>query len=718
MRLQKASRGYLCLVTIVVLGSHAFSQTSAGTKCTDPPAFYQNQNYLVRDVRIDAPLEWLLGSVERRLTEIVAAPSMPIKKGSVFRKADADAGFLKVVESFPELRVSRIDRVAIRIARPTLENCNAQTKTLDVVYRVYTLGFSYYLSRAFETGRKEEVKRSVVETSATRLLSTYFPQPYVGYNQSRGFFGGSKVTIKQPGGILERVLMEASGSSSSAEAKLEATGERELDTGFIRHLEYQLGYRYSNIPSTTTKLTEGLGLAQGFAATRILGTNETVLRFGGSFEAGNKQTDVDPLRVLPENLAQSPYGALKFFAGGTGRFGRHAFKASYGVQLGSAEKAAQLDFVKQVVDTAANLRFLIADHKPLTLDLQFTAGAIHKRKQLPVAERFFGGNSERNFIAGDSWIIRANPVIRSFPQNTFVQTEQAGVLGGDSFFSTNLTLAVPVWSKPLVPAEVLEDPDFARLVEFEFGSAESALKIEYLSQTPEFIQMANMVNPLFDKLKEVESKLNELEQKNLGQDINDQIALCRADLDDVQETVASIKKGLEEGSPKSADIRTLVVGFPTKKPPIPSQVSDLLDDFTTLKDMPGIPDTEALQSLITALESRQDEMASAFNELNQSPAAERATQEAIRTMKYPRRVFDELTREANLIAIGPMFIFDVARLRQQGSSALTRYAIGGGLRFTIVSLDVNAGYALNPGRKQWEPRGALLFSMEVSNLFR
>jgi hypothetical protein len=88
-------------------------------------------------------------------------------------------------------------------------------------------------------------------------------------------------------------------------------------------------------------------------------------------------------------------------------------------------------------------------------------------------------------------------------------------------------------------------------------------------------------------------------------------------------------------------------------------------------------------------------------------------------MIYPRRVFKELTTEANLIAVSPLVIFDAARLHQGNlSNGKVRYALGGGLRLSIVSLDVTAGYAWNPNRDPWEPRGALLFSMEVSNLFR
>jgi hypothetical protein len=673
----------------------------------------------VHDVRIDSPLGWLFGSVDEKLKAIISDPSMPIKKGAAFRKFDEDEGFIKVKESFPDLTVSPVDRIAVRVAKPTLQNCDEQAKTLDVVYRVYTIGFSNYLSRAFETGKKEEIKRSVVDTHATEVLANYFPQPFAGYNRTRKLFGGTKLSIKQPSGPLQKISLEASGSSNGSEEKAEATGERDFSTGLIRHLEYQFRYLHSDLPTTSTRLKEGSGLGQIIVATRAFGSKELVLRFGASTEGGNKQTELTRVQVLPGDLPQSPYGAVKTFVGGTMRFGPHAFKASYGLELGSARKGAHLDYVKQVFDSAASLVFLVKDHRPITLDLQFTGGSIRKRGQLPVAVRFFGGNAERNFIAGDSWVIRSSPFIRAFPQNSLAQTNGSGTVGGDRFFSTNITAAATVWGKPLVPREILEDPEFNNLIEFEFGTAETALKIEYLSSTPEFRKVAQMVKPISEQLSEIQTLLNDLGKKSRGTEIDGQIHLCSSDIDDVRETITKIQEDMVDGAPKSADVRSLVVGFPDKKPPIPAEVSDLIDDLTDLKDLDGIPDPLAIKNLIDELEKRRAAMSQAFADINHSPVAATAGHQAHQAMIYPRRVFSQLSREANLIALSPLFIFDAARIQQRELSlGKVRYALGGGLRVSLISLDVTVGYAWNPNRKPWEGRGALLFTMAVSNLFR
>jgi len=535
-------------------------------------------------------------------------------------------------------------------------------------------------------------------------------------------FAGTKLTINEPAGLLEKVSVDAIASNKSDEERVRAAGSRERASGLVRRFDYILAYYHSNIPATSTKLKDAIGLGQMIATTKPIGTGQLILRFGSALEMGNKQSTLSPLQLQPGDVAQSPYGALKAFLGTTLRFGRHEFKASYGIQFGSATKDAKIDFVKHVFDGAANLRFLPKDHRPITIQAEFAAGSIQNRGRLPAAERFFGGNVEHNFIASSDWIIRSEPFIRSFAENTLAQTTAKTFVGGDRFLSANLTAAFTVWGKPLVPDEVLKEPDFEKLVDFEFNTARNALAISYLEETPEFRKVAEMSFPIAEKLAEIRKLLSDLTAKHLGTEIDNQIQICQSDADDVDETLSQIKNDLTEGNAKSADLRTLAVGFPTKSPPIPAEVSDMLDDLNDLKDMDGIPDPSAIANLISQMEPFRVAMANAFVEVSdptKSTAAARANTQASETMVYPRRVFRELSHEANLFAVSPVFIFDAARLRQNSlTSGTFRYAVGGGLRLSIVSLDVTTAYAFNPSRKAWERRGALVFAMEVSNLFR
>src|SRR6185295_5101717 len=126
----------------------------------------------------------------------------------------------------------------------------------------------YYATRVVEQSGKNEVGRSVVETTATKRLANFFPQPYLDYNRSRRLFGGTKLTINQPTALLDKISLEGAGSSSSTLLRVVASGARDFAAGPLRHADWRLGYLYSDVPSNGFKLKEGLAVGQVFAATR------------------------------------------------------------------------------------------------------------------------------------------------------------------------------------------------------------------------------------------------------------------------------------------------------------------------------------------------------------------------------------------------------------------------------------------------------------------
>lgn len=748
----------LCLFCLLYLPLISSAQTRQLSQCSEPASFYESDGYRVREIRIDAPLEWLLGSVNERLTSLIADPAMPLKKGEVFRKTAADAALLDVTNNFPELRVSSANRLAFRIVRPNLENCNAQTKTLDVVYRAYTVGFPSYLTRSFERNPQKESPRSVVETPTTRRLSNYLIQPYLGYNRSRRMFGGTKLNIDRPMKLIDKISLDAAGSSSSLTARAEALGSRDYEQGSISHMEWRLGYHYSDVPSNSAHLKEGKLLGQFFAVTRPLGKPELTIRFGNSIEGGHQQTDADPRLLRSADVPRTGYASGKWFAGASLRLGGRPFdgakdqdaekghplefrwKGSYGLQIGNTREGRKVDYVKQVVDTAISLRYSMRDHRALTLETQFTAGTIKQLGRLPVTERFFGGNVEQNFIAGDTWKIRGQPLIRSFPQNRLAQITKDGVIGVDGFFSINMTLAATAWSKPMVPREILRDKEFPGMVELQLSGAESELRNAALSRTPKFRALAGRVNQMAELLRLLTNDLNDLKaaverevgERDPGPQAIEQIETCQTDLNSSSEAIGKILEDLKTDEQTTADFRELMVGFPKKRPPIPSTIEDLNDSLEAVTGVTGLPTdgviaakVESINSLRRKMENLRKQMADGFAELDGlSVEAKRAELKAKREMLYPRRVLNDLLREANLVAFSPVLIFDAARLRQRGLAQAaarqgeTRYAIGGGMRLSIVSLDVTFGYAWNPKPKPWEGRGAMLFTIELSNLFR
>jgi len=102
----------------------------------------------------------------------------------------------------------------------------------------------------------------------------------------------------------------------------------------------------------------------------------------------------------------------------------------------------------------------------------------------------------------------------------------------------------------------------------------------------------------------------------------------------------------------------------------------------------------------------------------------RARRQAQADMGYARRVLKRITTEINLLSVSPVLLFDAAYLRLQpgdlqprGASGV-RYAVGGGIRFSLVSAArLTVAYAVNPSPRPWERPGAFVFSLDVVDLF-
>jgi hypothetical protein len=87
---------------------------------------------------------------------------------------------------------------------------------------------------------------------------------------------------------------------------------------------------------------------------------------------------------------------------------------------------------------------------------------------------------------------------------------------------------------------------------------------------------------------------------------------------------------------------------------------------------------------------------------------------------YSVRALDVVFRELNLIEVSPVLMFDAARIGPKTSPGFGnfRYGLGPAMRFSIVTLDFTAGYSFNLNRMPAERRGAFVFSMTISDLFR
>jgi hypothetical protein len=91
---------------------------------------------------------------------------------------------------------------------------------------------------------------------------------------------------------------------------------------------------------------------------------------------------------------------------------------------------------------------------------------------------------------------------------------------------------------------------------------------------------------------------------------------------------------------------------------------------------------------------------------------------AAKDMVRPREIVDSLRHEANRFAYGVFGIFDTGRVWPDPYG--THYGIGGGVRFSLVNINLNLGYAVNPHPHEvvGQGRGALMVTLTYTNLFR
>lgn len=436
--------------------------TATDPQCNESLSFYENRGFVVKAFNIEHIIKFL--------------PKAPVMNEGLTRainRLSSDDG-LKINQPFNVRKLSLLnDAVNVELSSllkgktgfsyvaPKLKNCNsnATTSTLEVVFVVITTARGAYLSNNFELDERDN--KEEIETGNDKISKQSLTQKfYVGYNRSRGIYGGAKASYKIDKGLIDKFDVDLSSSGSSAVINTSVSGEKEFEKGKFSFAEWRLGYKFSNIPTDTVRLEDSTVVGQFFAATKPVGLRNLFFRFGASIEGGNRHSDLSQLNIPPENLADSGYKALKFYVGGTFSGKYYDWKSSYGVQLGNSGQGFRVNYVKQIFDTAVRVRLLPADYKPLQFDLQFTAGSINTVSgAIPVGERFFGGNAEQEFIEGDSWQIRSNPFIRSFPQNRLNRLSPTVPIGGENFASFNFTVAQTIWNRQLVPKEIANNAD-------------------------------------------------------------------------------------------------------------------------------------------------------------------------------------------------------------------------------------------------------------------
>ena len=149
------------------------------------------------------------------------------------------------------------------------------------------------------------------------------------------------------------------------------------------------------------------------------------------------------------------------------------------------------------------------------VESRFTVGVIQVPGKIPLPERFFGGNNEELFLPGDSWQIRANPIIRAIPGSRLYRTNAGD--GGDKFFSYNLTAAYSVWRKPLMPSEIVKDADFNAELQNAIDVVTGNLQNYHATKDPHYVELVALLPSVQTALDDLKQAVQNVQQARPGQ---------------------------------------------------------------------------------------------------------------------------------------------------------------------------------------------------------
>lgn len=668
---------------------------------------FEREGYRVRSSRIEDPfdfLPWVRTRQQRAASEIAT-----LVDGKPFLYSTARDQAREIIERENFLPDTRDVRVKIRLELLTVENCS--NLSLDIVYRVYSTQIMPLLSSLPE---KRLIERRFPQ-SAAGMTTVDVPSrrpihfnPLAGYDSTNNLFLGARLEMtpqrlwKLPFSSLN---LQGQGSSEIGVVSASLTGSNDSE-GWLARSEWLLNYNYYSLPTGEGNIKGGDLSAQFTGVTKPLAQGNLAVRFGGLLEAGNRQSAIRNLRLAADTVPGSAFGALKLYVGLASRLRRNVFSASYGLELGSAGVAARVDWRKHIGDLRHELWYPIGDHRILDLESRFTIGAIQVPGKIPVPVRFFGGNNEEVFLPGDSWQIRANPVIRAIPGSSLYRTNAGD--GGDKFLSYNLTAAYSLWRKPLVPAEIVRDADFNAELQTAIEVVTGNLQNYHATKDPHYAEVIALLPSVQTTLDDLKQAVQNAQQTRPGQ-LEMQFDDCLKAINTAGRRTRSAVQAADVGQQYGSVRALLTPSIEVDE----NRLAKVMTCVTMLNETLG--SDASIAAVSTNLDGIRSKMEAAFGAIDQSQAESRAKAE----MAFTRRTLSTLFNEVNLYSVGPLFLFDVAKLGS-GSSGFgeLRYGPGAGLRVEFASAaHFTAGYAWNIKPRPGEGRGTLFFSLGLRDLF-
>ena len=668
----------------------------------------EQAGFRVRSVRIEDPfkfLPWVKARQNRALDQINT-----LVQGKPFTYKDAGSKGLEIIERENFLPDTSDQRVKIRVEIVAVRNCiDGQ---LDLVYRIYSTQIMPVLSgRPTErvTEREEPQTAAGQTTVVAPEASPFHFRPIAGYDFTNLLTGGARMEVtshkfwKLP---FKSVLIEGQGNSRKYyfSAGLEGSKESSSDSGgWLANAQWLFNYTNYQLPTGSGEIKGGYLTAQFAGVTKPFFNGNFTFHFGVAVDGGNRQSDVNGVVIAPKTVTDAGVGTLKLYGGVDSRLRHNIFSFSYGLELGSIGPAARIDWRKHIVDARHQFWYSLGNHRLLDLESRFTLGSLQVPGNVPLPERFFGGNNEEFLIASDMWQIRANPVIRAIPGSKFFRTPEGA--GSRNFFSYNFTAAYGFWRKTLVPEELTSDPEFKNQLEGAMTSVTSTLQNYNASKDPHFANTVAQLPAAQTALNELKTAVAAAQEARPGE-FTDLFKACTRAVSGALRRVASAI------TPQAADQYGLVMFLLSDDP---DEVQLLKATQTCGTDLNAAISDSAVGSASARVGTIRTSMIAEFNAIDQAKAARQATAD----MAFTRRTLNTLFNDVNIYSISPVFVFDVARIGPaSGGLGGTRYGPGGGIRFELASVaHFTLGYAWNVKRGPDEGRGNFFFAIGVRDLF-
>lgn len=664
-------------------------------------ADFEKSGYTVASSRLENPFDFLPWVHPR--DALAAAEIAKLVDHQPFRYSTAVSGALNILGERDDLPEAPGALVRISAALVTVR-CSGNT--VDLVYRLYASQVGPALTGTPEgqaqVVRTPQTAAGMASTPVTASGAVLQLEPAFAFDSTDKLTSGGRLALNlcEACGIPVEFVAEGQGSQAMNSVHAAVTARRDTP-GFLMHSIYRLNYNSVSDPAGSGAIHQSQASLQYAATTRAFLNGNVNARLGALLGKGDAQAHLPPSVALSASLA-SPVNALKLYGGLDSRLPHNVLAVSFGLELASADVADGIQWKKYLGDVHHDFFHNLGDHHSFDLDSRLTLGAVTGGSAAPVAERFFGGGTEQLFMPGDDWQIREDPVIRAIPGSRLYLTPDGP--GANRFTALNLTAALAVWRRPLVPPEVSRNPKFLTLLNGQMNSATSIEQLHYATLDIHYANIVKELPVILASLRTLSTALGAAQQSHPGQ-FAPQFRACSGAL---KMAAARAQSAAASGdSQQYGRVAALLTADPDE---------DRLTKVVTACDRDlnaSLGPGSALD--LTALEQEQQTIEAQFRLIDQKGAAARAASE----MKFVRRTIDTLFNEVNLISVSPVAVFDAAGI---GPSAAglggIRYGPGGGLRLEIASsVNFTAGYARNLDPGPGEGNGAFFFALGVRDLF-